>query len=56
MMRSRHLAQSIDRHLECLFHLFAYSGKYQDAEMFYDPIVPYITSAAFQKQDWTFPL
>ena len=56
MMRSRHLAQSIDRHLECLFHLFAYSGKYQDAEMFYDPIVPYITSAAFQKQDWTYSI
>ena len=53
-MRSRHLAQSIERHLEYLFHLFAYLGKYQNAEMLYDPIVPCITSAAFQKQDWTY--
>ena len=53
-MRSRHLAESIERHLECLFHLFAYMGKYQNAEMLYDPIEPCITSAAFQKQDWTY--
>ena len=56
MMRSRHLAQSIERHLEYLFHLFAYLGKYQNAEMLYDPIVPCITSAAFQKQDWTYSI
>jgi len=31
-------------------------GKYQNAEMLYDPTEPHINSAAFQKQDWTFPL
>ena len=45
-----------DGHLECLFHLFAYLGKYQNAEMLYDPTEPHINLAAFQKQDWTFPL
>ena len=46
----------IEGHSECLCHLFAYLGKYQNAKMLYDPTEPHINSAAFQKQDWTFPL
>ena len=58
MTTSWHLALSIEGHLdlECLFRLVAYLGKYQNAEMLYDPDDPQINLAAFQKQDWTFPL
>ena len=36
-MMSSHLALPREGHLECLFHLFSYLGKYHNAEMIYDP-------------------
>eukprot|EP00957_Ditylum_brightwellii_P009968 752018-Ditylum_brightwellii.AAC.1 len=53
-MMSSHLALPREGHLECLFHLFSYLGKYHNAEMVYDPTAPYINDDIFKKQDWTF--
>ena len=53
-MMSSHLALPREGHLECLFHLFSYLGKYHNAEMIYDPTAPHINDDIFKKQDWTF--
>ena len=53
-MMSSHLALPREGHLECLYHMFAYLGKYHNAEMVYDPTEPEIPTGSFAKQDWTF--
>ena len=53
-MMSSHLALPREGHLECLYHMFAYLGKYHNAEMLYDPTEPQIDPSIFKKQDWTF--
>ena len=53
-MMSSHLALPREGHLECLYHMFAYLGKYHNAEMLYDPTEPQINLSSFKKQDWTY--
>lgn len=53
-LMSSHLALPREGHLECLYHLFAYLGKYHNSEMVFDPTKPNIDQDAFERKDWTY--
>jgi hypothetical protein len=51
---SSHLALPREGHLDAVYHIFAYLGKYHNAEMLFDPSLPQVDTSAFPKQDWTY--
>ena len=48
-----HLALPHKRHLQQLFHIFAYLKKHHNAEMVLDPSDPVVELSQFERQDWS---
>ena len=40
-------------HIEQVLHIFAHLKKYHNAELVYDPTVPFIDEASFEVKNWT---
>ena len=51
-MMSSHLALTQSGHLESLFNMFSYLKKHQNSEIIFDPNVPDVDMADFQREDW----
>jgi hypothetical protein len=51
-----HLALPRKRHLQQLFHIFAYFKKHHNAEMVFDPSNPVVEPSQFEQQDWSHTL
>ena len=49
---SSYMAMPREGHLEELFHIFSYLGKFQNTELVFDQSDPDIDESGFQKQDW----
>ena len=47
------MAQPHERHLEAVFHVFAYLKKKHNVRMVFDPTYPDIDMSVFTKHDWT---
>ena len=52
-MLSSHLAMPREGHLKQVFNVFAYLKKHHNAEMVFDPSIPYVKGSDFEKRDWT---
>ncbi|GAX21971.1 hypothetical protein FisN_16Hh038 [Fistulifera solaris] len=49
---SSFMAMPREGHFEQVLHIFAYLKKYHNAEMVFDPTVPFVDEAKFQERDW----
>jgi hypothetical protein len=50
---SQYLALPRHRHLEAVYHIFAYLDKHEKSSIVFDPADPYFDPVAFQEVDWS---